>query len=130
MHGGDEAKDFFMNDFEFVVDLLSKTGAVGNCLIDLEITKRNFNALKSKDDLCVQKQLNISLQRYHNEIDELHRIVGINPPPSNEPIPHNPRNELQYITDRIPAYVTLRELKGDLRAYAIEHLLSNGTGAV
>lgn len=119
-----------MNDFEFVVDLLSKTGAVGNCIIDLEITKRNFNALKGNNDVRIQKQLNISLQRYHNEIDELHRIVGVNLPSPNEPIPHNPRNELQYITDRIPAYVALRELKGDLRAYAIEHLLANGTGAV
>ena len=112
-----------MNDFELVVDLLSKTGAVGNCIIDLEITKRNFIALKGNNDVRIQKQLNISLQRYHDEIDELHRIVGVNMPSPNEPIPHNPRNELQYITDRIPAYVTLRELKGDLRAYAIDCLL-------
>ena len=113
-----------MNDFEFVVDLLSKTGAVGNCLIDLEITKRNFIALKGKNDVRIQKQLNISLQRYHDEIDELHRMVSVNPPPPGEPILHNPRNELQYITDRIPTYVALRELKGEVRERAIECLLS------
>ena len=112
-----------MNDFEFVVDLLGKTGAVGNCLIDLEITKRNFIALKGKNDVRIQKQLNISLQRYHNEIDELHRMLDINPPPSNEPINHNPRNELGYITDRIPAYVALRELKGDVKSSALQWLL-------
>jgi len=116
-----------MNDFEFVVDLLSKTGAVGNCLIDLEITKRNFIALKGKNDVRIQKQLNISLQRYHNEIDELHRMLGINPPPSNEPINHNPRNELEYITDRIPAYVALRELKGEVKERAIEYLVSKSS---
>ena len=113
-----------MNDFEFVFDLLSKTGTVGNCIVDLERTKRNFSALNGNNDVRIQKQLNISLQRYHNEIDELHRMVGVNPPTPGEPIPHNPRNELQYITDRIPAYVTLRELKGDLRARAIDCLLS------
>ena len=112
-----------MNDFEFVVDLLGKTGAVGNCLIDLEITKRNFIALKGKNDVRIQKQLNISLQRYHNEIDELHRMLGINPPSPNEPINHNPRNELEYITDRIPAYVALRELKGEVRDNALQRLL-------
>ena len=109
-----------MNDFEFVVDLLSKTGAVGNCIIDLEITKRNFNALKGNNDVRIQKQLNIS---FHNEIDELHRIVGVNLPSPNEPIPHNPRNELQYITDRIPTYVALRELKGDVKSAALQWLL-------
>lgn len=113
-----------MNDFEFVFDLLSKTGSVGNCIIDLEITKRNFIALKGNNDVRIQKQLNISLQRYHDEIDELHRIVGVNLPSPNEPIPHNPRNELQYITDRIPAYVALRELKGEVRERAIDCLLS------
>ena len=123
MHGGDEAKDFFMNDFEFIFDLLSKTGAVGNCIIDLEITKRNFIALKGNNDVRIQKQLNISLQRYHNEIYELHRMVGVNPPSPNEPIPHNPRNELQYITDRIPTYVALRELKGDVKSTALQWLL-------
>ena len=112
-----------MNDFEFVVDLLSKTGTVGNCIIDLEITKRNFIALKGNNDVRIQKQLNISLQRYHDEIDELHRMVGVNPPPPGEPIPHNPRNELQYITDRIPAYVALRELKGDVKSTALQWLL-------
>lgn len=113
-----------MNDFEFVFDLLSKTGTVGNCIVDLEITKRNFNALKGNNDVRIQRQFNISLQRYHNEIDELHKIVGVKPPSPNEPMPHTPpRNELQYITDRIPAYVALRELKGDLRAYAIDCLL-------
>ena len=114
-----------MNDFEFVFDLLSKTGAVSNCIIDLEITKRNFIALKGNNDVRIQKQLNISLQRYHNEIDELHRMLGINPPPSNESITHNPRNELEYITDRIPAYVALRELKGEVRERAISVLLKN-----
>ena len=112
-----------MNDFEFIFDLLSKTGAVGNCIIDLEITKRNFIALKGNNDVRIQKQLNISLQRYHNEIDELHRIVGVNPPSPNEPINHNPRNELQYITDRIPTYVALRELKGDVKSSALRWLL-------
>lgn len=112
-----------MNDFEFVFDLLSKTGAVGNCIIDLEITKRNFIALKGNNDVRIQKQLNISLQRYHNEIDELHRMVGVNPPSPNEPINHNTRNELQYITDRIPTYVALRELKGDVKSSALQWLL-------
>lgn len=112
-----------MNDFEFVFDLLNKTGAIGNCSVDLEIAKRNYNALKGNDDLRVQIQLNISLQRYHNEIDELHKMLGINPPSPNEPVSHNPRNELQYITDRIPAYMALRELKGEVRERAIKHLL-------
>lgn len=116
-----------MNDFEFVVDLLSKTGAVGNCIIDLEITKRNFNALKGKDDSHVQRQLNTSLRRYHNEIDELHRIVSANPPSPKEPINHNLRNELEYITDRIPAYVALRELKGEVKERAIEYLVSKSS---
>lgn len=114
-----------MNDFEFVVDLLSKTGAVGNCIMDLEITKRNFNALKGKDDSHVQRQLNTSLRRYHNEIDELHRIVSANPPSPKEPINHNLRNELEYITDRIPAYVASCELKCDVRKHAINVLLAN-----
>lgn len=113
-----------MDDFEFVFDLLNKTGAIGNCSVDLEIAKRNYNALKSNDDLRVQRQFNISLQRYHNEIDELHKMLGINPPSPNEPVSHNPRNELQYITDRIPAYMALRELKGEVRGRAIKHLLS------
>lgn len=113
-----------MDDFEFVFDLLNKTGAIGNCSVDLEIAKRNYNALKGNDDLRVQIQLNISLQRYHDEIDELHRILGINPPLPNEPINHNPRKELNYITDRIPAYIALRELKGEVRERAIKHLLS------
>ena len=112
-----------MNDFEFVFDLLSKTGSVGNCIIDLEITKRNFIALKGNNDVRIQKQLNISLQRYRNEIDELHRMVGVNPSSPNKPINHNPRNELQYITDRIPAYVALRELKGDVKSTALQWLL-------
>ena len=113
-----------MDDFEFVFDLLNKTGAIGNCSVDLEIAKRNYNALKSNDDLHVQIQLNISLQRYHKEIDELHKMLGINPPSPNAPVSHNPRNELQYITDRIPAYIALRELKGEVRECAIKHLLS------
>ena len=112
-----------MDDFEFVFDLLNKTGAIGNCSVDLEIAKRNYNALKGNDDLRVQIQLNISLQRYHKEIDELHKMLGINPPSPNEPVSHNPRNELQYITDRIPAYIALRELKGEVRERAIKHLL-------
>lgn len=112
-----------MDDFEFVFDLLDKTGTLGNCAVDIEITKRNINALKGKIDSRVQIQLNISLQRYHNEIDELHKILGINPPLPNEPVSHNPRNELQYITDRIPAYMALRELKGEVRDQAIKHLL-------
>ncbi len=112
-----------MDDFEFVFDLLNKTGAIGNCSVDLEIAKRNYNALKGNDDLRVQIQLNISLQRYHKEIDELHKMLGINPPSPNEPVSHNPRNELQYITDRIPAYMALRELKGEVRERAIKHLL-------
>ena len=112
-----------MDDFEFVFDLLNKTDAIGNCSVDLEIAKRNYNALKSNDDLRVQRQFNISLQRYHNEIDELHEKLGINPPSPNEPVSHNPRNELQYITDRIPAYLALRELKGEIRNRAIKHLL-------
>ena len=112
-----------MDDFEFVFDLLNKTGAIGNCSVDLEIAKRNYNALKGNDDLRVQIQLNISLQRYHKEIDELHKMLGINPPSPNEPVNHNPRKELQYITDRIPAYVALRELKGEVRERAIKHLL-------
>ena len=82
------------------------------------------NALKGNDDLRVQRQFNISLQRYHNEIDELHKMLGINPPSPNEPVSHNPRNELQYITDRIPAYMVLRELKGEVREKAIKHLLT------
>ena len=113
-----------MNDFEFVFDLLEKTGTLGNCSVDIEITKRNINALKGKIDSHVQIQLNISLQRYQDEIDELHRILGINPPLPNEPINHNPRKELNYITDRIPAYIALRELKGEVRERAIKHLLS------
>ena len=113
-----------MNDFEFVFDLLEKTGTLGNCAVDIEIAKRNINALKGKIDSHVQIQLNISLQRYHDEIDELHRILGINPPLSNEPINHDPRKELDYITDRIPAYIALRELKGEVRERAIKHLLS------
>lgn len=113
-----------MNDFEFVFGLLEKTGTLGNCSVDIEITKRNINALKGKIDSHVQIQLNISLQRYHDEIDELHRILGINPPLPNEPINHNPRKELNYITDRIPAYIALRELKGEVRERAIKHLLS------
>lgn len=113
-----------MNDFEFVFDLLEKTGTLGNCSVDIEITKRNINALKGKIDSHMQIQLNISLQRYHDEIDELHRILGINPPLPNEPINHNPRKELNYITDRIPAYIALRELKGEVRERAIKHLLS------
>ena len=112
-----------MDDFEFVFDLLNKTGAIGNCSVDLEIAKRNYNALKSNDDLRVQIQLNISLQRYHKEVDELHKMLGINPPSPNEPVNHNPRKELQYITDRIPAYMALRELKGEVRERAIKHLL-------
>ena len=112
-----------MDDFEFVFDLLNKTGAIGNCSVDLEIAKRNYNALKGNDDLRVQRQFNISLQRYHNEIDELHKMLGINPPSPNELVSHNPRNELQYITDRIPAYMALRELKGEVRERAIKHLL-------
>ncbi len=112
-----------MDDFEFVFDLLNKTGAIGNCSVDLEIAKRNYNALKGNDDLRVQIQLNISLQRYHKEIDELHKMLGINPPSPNEPVNHNPRKELQYITDRIPAYMALRELKGEVRERAIKHLL-------
>lgn len=112
-----------MDDFEFVFDLLNKTGAIGNCSVDLEIAKRNYNALKGNDDLRVQIQLNISLQRYHKEIDELHKMLGINPPSPNEPVSHNPRNELRYITDRIPAYMALRELKGEVRERAIKHLL-------
>lgn len=112
-----------MDDFEFVFDLLNKTGAIGNCSVDLEIAKRNYNALKGNDDLRVQIQLNISLQRYHNEIDELHKMLGINPASPNEPVNHNPRKELQYITDRIPAYMALRELKGEVRERAIKHLL-------
>ena len=112
-----------MDDFEFVFDLLNKTGAIGNCSVDLEIAKRNYNALKGNDDLRVQRQFNISLQRYYNEIDELHKMLGINPPSSNEPVSHNPRNELQYITDRIPVYMALRELKGEVRDQAIKHLL-------
>ena len=113
-----------MNDFEFVFDLLEKTGTLGNCAVDIEIAKRNINALKGKIDSHVQIQLNISLQRYHDEIDELHRILGINPPLLNEPINHDPRKELDYITDRIPAYIALRELKGEVRERAIKHLLS------
>lgn len=113
-----------MNDFEFVFDLLEKTGTLGNCSVDIEIAKRNINALKGKIDSHVQIQLNISLQRYHNEIDELHRMLGINPPLPNEPINHDPRKELDYITDRIPAYIALRELKGEVRERAIKHLLS------
>lgn len=35
-----------------------------------------------------------------------------------------PRNELQYITDRIPAYVALRELKGDVKSTALQWLLA------
>ena len=112
-----------MDDFEFVFDLLNKTGAIGNCSVDLEIAKRNYNALKGNDDLRVQIQLNISLQRYHKEIDELHKMLGINPPSPNEPVNHNPRKELQYITDRIPAYMALRELKGEVRDRALKHLL-------
>ena len=112
-----------MDDFEFVFDLLNKTGAIGNCSVDLEIAKRNYNALKGNDDLRVQIQLNISLQRYHKEIDELHKMLGINPPSPNEPVNHNPRKELQYITDRIPAYMVLRELKGEVRERAIKHLV-------
>lgn len=112
-----------MDDFEFVFDLLNKTGAIGNCSVDLEIAKRNYNALKGNDDLRVQIQLNISLQRYHKEIDELHKMLGINPPSPNEPVNRNPRKELQYITDRIPAYMALRELKGEVRDQAIKHLL-------
>lgn len=112
-----------MDDFEFVFDLLNKTGAIGNCSVDLEIAKRNYNALKGNDDLRVQIQLNISLQRYHKEIDELHKMLGINPPSPNEPVNHNPRKELQYITDRIPAYIALRELKGEVRDQALKHLL-------
>ena len=112
-----------MDDFEFVFDLLNKTGAIGNCSVDLEIAKRNYNALKGNDDLRVQIQLNISLQRYHNEIDELHKMLGINPPSPNEPVNHNPRKELQYITDRIPAYMVLRELKGEVRERAMKYLL-------
>ena len=113
-----------MDDFGFVFDLLEKTGTIGNCAVDIEITKRNINALKGKIDSHVQIQLNISLQRYHKEIDELHKMLGINPPSPNEPVNHNPRNELQYITDRIPAYIALRELKGEFRERAIKHLLS------
>lgn len=112
-----------MDDFEFVFDLLDKTGTLGNCAVDIEITKRNINALKGKIDSHVQIQLNISLQRYHKEIDELHKMLGINPPSPNEPVNHNPRKELQYITDRIPAYMALRELKGEVRERAIKHLL-------
>lgn len=112
-----------MDDFEFVFDLLNKTGAIGNCSVDLEIAKRNYNALKGNDDLHVQIQLNISLQRYHKEIDELHKMLGINPPSPNEPVNHNPRKELQYITDRIPAYMVLRELKGEVRDQAMKYLL-------
>lgn len=112
-----------MNDFEFVFDLLEKTGTLGNCSVDIEITKRNINALKGKIDSHVQIQLNISLQRYHNEIDELHRMLGINPPLPNEPINHDPRKELDYITDRIPAYIALRELKGETRDQAMKYLL-------
>ena len=112
-----------MDDFEFVFDLLNKTGAIGNCSVDLEIAKRNYNALKGNDDLRVQIQLNISLQRYHKEIDELHKMLGINPPSPNEPVNHNPRKELQYITDRIPAYMVLRELKGEVRERAMKYLL-------
>lgn len=112
-----------MDDFEFVFDLLDKTGTLGNCAADIEITKRNINALKGKIDSHVQIQLNISLQRYHNEIDELHKMLGINPPSPNEPVSHNPRNELQYITDRIPAYMVLRELKGEVRERAMKYLL-------
>jgi len=112
-----------MDDFEFVFDLLNKTGAIGNCSVDLEIAKRNYNALKGNDDLRVQRQFNISLQRYHNEIDELHKMLGINPPSPNEPVSHNPRNELRYITDRIPAYMALRELKGEIRDQAMKYLL-------
>ena len=113
-----------MNDFEFVFDLLNRTGKIGNFAVDLEIAKSNFSVLKGNDDLCVQRQLKISLQRYHNEIDELHKMVGIDPPSPNKPIKHNSRNELQYITDRIPTYVALRELKGEVRERAIECLLS------
>ena len=113
-----------MNDFEFVFDLLEKIGTLGNCAVDIEIAKRNINALKGKVDSHVQIQLNISLQRYHDEIDELHRILGINPPLPNEPINRDPRKELDYITDRIPAYIALRELKGEVRERAIKHLLS------
>jgi len=113
-----------MDDFGFVFDLLEKTGTIGNCAVDIEITKRNINALKGKIDSHVQIQLNISLQRYHKEIDELHKMLGINPLSPNEPVNHNPRKELQYITDRIPAYVALRELKGEVRERAIKHLLS------
>ena len=112
-----------MDDFGFVFDLLEKTGTIGNCAVDIEITKRNINALKGKIDSHVQIQLNISLQRYHKEIDELHKMLGINPPSPNEPVSHNPRKELQYITDRIPAYMALRELKGEVRDQAIKHLL-------
>lgn len=47
------------------------------------------------------------------------------PPSPNEPMPHTPpRNELQYITDRIPAYVALRELKGDVKSTALQWLLA------
>ena len=113
-----------MDDFGFVFDLLEKTGTIGNCAVDIEITKRNINALKGKIDSHVQIQLNISLQRYHKEIDELHKMLGINPLSPNEPVNHNPRKELQYITDRIPAYMALRELKGEVRERAIKHLLS------
>jgi len=113
-----------VNDFEFVFDLLNRTGKIGNFAVDLEIAKSNFSVLKGNDDLCVQRQLKISLQRYHNEIDELHKMVGIDPPSPNEPVSHNPRNELRYITDRIPAYMALRELKGEVREKAIKHLLT------
>ena len=112
-----------MNDFEFVIDLLSKTGVASNCIADLKLTIRNINALMSNDVLRMQKQLDASFKKYHDEIDELHRIAGVLPASSNKPIKHNPRKELQYITDRIPAYVALRELKGETRDQAMKYLL-------
>ena len=65
-----------MDNFEFFVYLVRKTGTAGYCIADLKLTIRNLNALMSKDDLRVQKQLDASFKKYHDEIDELHRIAS------------------------------------------------------
>jgi hypothetical protein len=114
-----------MNNFDFVEDVLKKAKSSYDISEDKQLQQENIAALQSGDLAWIDKQRQISINKYREQINFLSKITNVGIFQKTDAMPENVLGNLDYITRMIPTYVICRELQGEARDHVLKIVFPN-----
>lgn len=113
-----------MNNFDFVEDVLKKAKSSYDILEDKQLQQENITALQSGDLAWIDKQRQISINKYREQINFLSKITHVGIFQKTNAMPEDVLGNLDYITRMIPIYIICREMQGGARERVLKRLFS------